>query len=79
MAQDLWTLQEGKNKRQPVHGPPMQARVAAANRAVLAACAMIQAHMAMNKGRGNAEQKGGKNGRGQQAWHGKGGQARHGK
>ena len=30
----------------------MQARVAAANRAVLAACATILVHMAMNKGEG---------------------------
>ena len=52
MAQDLWTLREVKQKSQPVHGPPMQSRVAAANRAVLAACARILAHMAMNKGGG---------------------------
>ena len=39
-----------------VHGPPRQARIVAANRAVLANCATILAHMAMNKGRGNAEQ-----------------------
>ena len=43
-----------------VHGPPLQARVVAANRAVLANCATILAHMAMNKGRGNAEQNGAK-------------------
>ena len=62
-----------------VHGPPLQARVVAANRAVLTNCATILAHMAMNKGRGNAEQNGGKmNELGQQAWHGKGEQARHG-
>ena len=35
MAQDLWTLQE-KGKSQPAHGPPLQARVVAANRTVLA-------------------------------------------
>ena len=52
---------EEKNKTQPVHGPPLQARVVAANRAVLANCATILAHMAMNKGRGNAEQNRGKN------------------
>ena len=34
----------------------MQARVAAANRAVLAACAMILAHMVMNRGGGDAQQ-----------------------
>ena len=63
MAQDLWTLQGEKTKSQkskPVHGPPMQSRVAAANRAVLANCATILAHMVMNKGRGNAEQNGAK-------------------
>ena len=43
-----------------VHGPPVQARVVAANRAVLATCTTILAHMAMNKGRGNAKQNGGK-------------------
>ena len=43
-----------------VHGPPLQARVVAADRAVLANHATILAHMAMNKGRGNAEQNGGK-------------------
>ena len=43
-----------------VHGPPLQARVVAANRAVLANCATILAHMAMNKGRGNAKQNGAK-------------------
>ena len=34
MAQDQWTLQE-KKKSQPMHGPPLQARVVAANRTVL--------------------------------------------
>ena len=43
-----------------VHRPPLQARAVAANRAVLANCATILAHMAMNKGRGNAEQNGAK-------------------
>ena len=38
MAQDQWTLQEkGKVKGEPAHGPPLQARVVAANRTVLAA------------------------------------------
>ena len=59
MAQDLWTLQE-KGKSQPAHGPPLQARVVAANRTVLATCATILAHMVMNKGRENAKQNGGK-------------------
>ena len=44
-----------------VHGLPLQARVVAANRTVLANCATILAHMAMNKGRGNAKQNQGKN------------------
>ena len=62
MAQDLWTLQgEKSQKSTPVHGPPLQARVVAANRAVLATCTTILAHMAMNRGRGNAKQNGGKN------------------
>ena len=54
MAQDLWTMQEEK-KSKPVHGPPLQARVVAANRAVLANFATILAHMAMNKGRGKCK------------------------
>ena len=44
MAQDQWTLQEkeaGKVKNEPAHGPPLQARVAAANRTVLAACKLL--------------------------------------
>ena len=56
MAQDQWTLQGEKQKSQTVHGPPLQARVVAANRAVLATCTTILAHMVMNRGRGNAEQ-----------------------
>ena len=37
MAQDQWTLQEkGKVKGEPAHGPPLQVRVVAANRTVLA-------------------------------------------
>ena len=38
-----------------VHGPPLQARVVAANRAVLATCATILAHMVMNKGAGKCK------------------------
>ncbi len=34
MAQDQWTLQ-GKSSQKPAHGPPLQARVVAANRTVL--------------------------------------------
>ena len=59
MAQDQWTLQEEKVKSEPAHGPPLQARVVAANRTVLAACVMILAHMEMNKGRGKSKQNGG--------------------
>ena len=62
MAQDLWTLWKKKQEMsQPVHGPPMQSRVAAANRAVLATCVTILEHMVMNRGGGNAEQNRGKN------------------
>ena len=52
----------GKNKQEkskPVHGPPVQSRVAAANRAVLAVGAMILAHIAMSRGGGGAKQNGG--------------------
>ena len=50
-----------EKKSPPVHGPPMQSRDAAAYRAVPAACAMILAHMVMNRGGegGNAKQNGG--------------------
>ena len=34
-----------------VHGPPVQSRDAVAYRAVPAACAMILAHMVMNRGK----------------------------
>ena len=50
-----------QEKSQPAHGPPMQSRVAAANRAVLATCVTILEHMVMNRGGGNAEQNRGKN------------------
>ena len=37
-----WTLQEKEGvKNGPVHGPPLQARVAAANGTVLAACKLL--------------------------------------
>ena len=42
-----------------VHGPPLQARVVAANRAVLATCVAILAHMVMNREGANAKQNGG--------------------
>ena len=56
-----WTLQEKENgvKRQPAHGPPLQARVVAANRTVRTTCASILAHMEMN--RGQSKMNGGKN------------------
>ena len=50
-----------------VHGPPVQSRVAAANRAVLAVCATILVHMVMNRGGG----EGCRTEQGQQAWKGK--------
>ena len=34
MAQDQWTLQGKEKESKPMHGPPLQARVAAANRTV---------------------------------------------
>ena len=40
-----------KNQSQkPAHGPPLQARVVAANRTVRTTCASILAHMEMNRG-----------------------------
>ena len=53
-----------------VHGPPLQARVVAADRAVLANCATILAHMAMNKGGGGGckTERGQTQNKGQQAW-----------
>ena len=67
-------------KTNTVHEQLVQAHVAAAIRAVLAICAVILAHMAMNKGGGGGMQnRTGAGEHGQQAWHGKGGQARHGK
>ena len=54
MAQDQWTLQEKekKVKSEPAHGPPLQARVVAANRTVRTTCGFttILAHMEMNRG-----------------------------
>ncbi len=63
-----------KAKSQPAHGPPLQARVVAANRTVLATVVTIPAHMVMNKGRGNQNRTGAGE-HGQWAWHGKGGTA----
>ena len=54
MAQDQWTLQEkeeeSKVNGEPAHGPPLQARVVAANRTVRTTSATILAHMEMNRG-----------------------------
>ena len=58
MAQDQWTLQEKevRVKGEPAHGPPLQARVVAANRTVLTTSATILAHMDMNRwGRSKAK------------------------
>ena len=64
-----------KKKSQPVHGPPLQARVVAANRTVLATFTTILAHMVMNRGRGKAKQNGAKTmrvaGMAWQRWAGK--------
>ena len=48
-----------EKESKPAHGPPLQARVVAANRTVRTTCASILAHMAMNKG-GKAKLTGGK-------------------
>ena len=63
MAQDLWTLQEkGKSqKSQPVHGPPLQARVVAANRTVLANLDDDPGAHGNEQGAGKSKQNGGKN------------------
>ena len=74
MAQDQWTLQE-KGKSQPAHGPPLQARVVAANRTVLAACVTILAHMVMNRGAGKSKHNGAKEELRAAGMDGKGGQA----
>ena len=49
---------DGWRDANTVHGPPLQARVVAANRTVLVVCMTILAHMEMNKG-GKAKQNGG--------------------
>ena len=48
-----------KVKNEPAHGPPLQARVVAANRTVLTTCASILAHMELNRG-GKAKLNGAK-------------------
>ena len=68
MAQDQWTLQEKgrKVKNEPAHGPPLQARVAAANRTVsqlanmLVPATMILAHMEWTGGKAQSKMNGGK-------------------
>ena len=51
---------ESKVKGEPAHGPPLQARVVAANRTVRTTSATILAHMEMNRW-GQSKMKGGKN------------------
>ena len=61
MAQDHGLCRKkGKSQMEPAHGPPLQARVAAANRTVLQLAnvlhnklhsTMILAHMEMNRGK----------------------------
>ena len=48
---------ESKVKNEPAHGPPLQARVVAANRTVRTTCGFttIPAHMEMNRGVGKAK------------------------
>ena len=41
MAQDHGLCRKKKSQNGPVHGPPLQARVAAANGTVLAACKLL--------------------------------------
>ena len=59
MAQDQWTLQEKEAVNgEPAHGPPLQARVVAANRTVLTTCDDPGAHG--NEQGGKAKLNGGK-------------------
>ena len=63
MAQDQWTLQEKKKSQseKPAHGPPLQARVVAANRTVLTtSCDDPDAH-GNEQGGGQSKMNGGKN------------------
>ena len=59
MAQDQWTLQEKEKESKPAHGPPLQARVVAANRTVRTTVASILAHMDMDRW-GQSKMNGGK-------------------
>ena len=46
MAQDhMDSAGKGKSQMEPAHGPPLQARVAAANGTVLAACKLLVRNM----------------------------------
>ena len=74
MAQDQWTLQEKKRSQKPVHRPPLQARVVAANRTVLTTCDDDPGAHGNEQG-AKAKLNGGKRWCGQWAWHGKGEQA----
>ena len=62
-GQGSWTLQEKGESHKPAHGPPLQARVAAANGTVLQLANMlgltILAHMDMNGGK-QSKMNGGK-------------------
>ena len=60
MAQDQWTLQGKKKSQKPAHGPPLQARVAAANRTVLQFATTILVHMDMDRW-GQSKNERGKN------------------
>ena len=49
-----------RSSQKPVHGPPLQTRVVAANRTVLTTSATILAHMELNRW-GQSKMNGGKN------------------
>ena len=60
----------GRKSQKPVHGPPLQARVVAANRTVLTTCDDPGAH---GNEQGGKAKLNGAGEQGQWAWHGKGG------
>ena len=63
MAQDQWTLQEKETvNNEPAHGPPLQARVVAANGTVrTTTCDDDPGAHGMNRGVGKAKLNWGKN------------------
>ena len=61
MAQDQWTLQEKGKSQKPAHGPPLQARVVAANRTVLTNLDDPCAHGNEQGGGGESKQNRGAN------------------